>query len=366
MVRSFADGLVSVLLPAYLTALGFSAVAGRRASSRPRCSARRLLTLAVGLRRPSLRAARRCSSRACALMFATGLGFATRTRFWPLLLVALRRHAQPDRGRRQRVPADRAVAARRSRSRARARALYARAQRRRPPRRARSARSRAPSRSRSRRALGVRAARRDARRVLRVRRRGRRRGAALPRVSRRATAAPRSRRRAPLARSRGIVLRLAALFTLDSFGGGFVVAVAARAVAVPALRLLARGRGDVLLRRGAARRAFSQLLSPLLARAHRADPTMVVHAPARERVPRRAPRSCRPRRSRSRSSSLRMTLSQMDVPARQAFVMAVVPPEERAAAAIGHQRAAQPRRTALSPLARAAWLLARRASAGRS
>ena len=30
---------------------------------------------------------------------------------------------------------------------------------------------------------------------------------------------------------------------------------------------------------------------------------------------------------------LRMAVSQMDVPARQAFVMAVVPPEERAAAA---------------------------------
>ena len=42
---------------------------------------------------------------------------------------------------------------------------------------------------------------------------------------------------------------------------------------------------------------------------------------------------------------LRMAVSQMDVPARQAYVMAVVPPEERAAAVQRHAtcRAAWPR-----------------------
>ena len=78
---------------------------------------------------------------------------------------------------------------------------------------------------------------------------------------------------------------------------------------------------------------LSQLLSPRLARRYRPDPDDGLHAPARERVPRRGGVRAERARSPSRCLLVRMTLSQMDVPARQAFVMSVVPPEERAAAA---------------------------------
>jgi MFS family permease len=52
---------------------------------------------------------------------------------------------------------------------------------------------------------------------------------------------------APLGPSRGIVYKLAALFSLDSFAGGFFGAVAAGAVAVRAVRSVAQGGKPVLL-----------------------------------------------------------------------------------------------------------------------
>ena len=74
MVRSFADGLVSVLLPSYLIALGFSAVqVGGIAAATMLGSA--ALTLAIGLQAHRYEA-RRLLFGACALMLLTGLGFA--------------------------------------------------------------------------------------------------------------------------------------------------------------------------------------------------------------------------------------------------------------------------------------------------
>jgi len=85
-LRAFADGFVSLLLPIYLVALGFSALAiGAIVTGTLIGTA--LLTLWVGL------IANRCSRRrlllaAALLMAATGAGFAVMTDFWPLLVIA--------------------------------------------------------------------------------------------------------------------------------------------------------------------------------------------------------------------------------------------------------------------------------------
>jgi MFS family permease len=85
-VRSFADGFVALLLPSYLLELGFSAFAiGSIITSTLIGSA--LLTLWAGL------IANRYSRRqmllaACLLMTATGAGFMLVRDYWPILIVA--------------------------------------------------------------------------------------------------------------------------------------------------------------------------------------------------------------------------------------------------------------------------------------
>lgn len=85
-VRAFGDGFVALLLPIYLVELGFSALAiGAIVTSTLVGTA--ILTLAVGW------IANRYSRRlllviAAVLMAATGAGFAMITDFWPLLVIA--------------------------------------------------------------------------------------------------------------------------------------------------------------------------------------------------------------------------------------------------------------------------------------
>ena len=127
------------------------------------------------------------------------------------------------------------------------------------------------------------------------------------------------------------MLRLTALFSLDSFGGGFAVD------SMLALWLLLRFdlplpvAGSVFF---AARilSAFSQLVSPRLAARFGLIETMVfTHIPANLFLITAAFMPSAP--LAVTFLLLRMAFSQMDVPARQSYVMAVVPPEERAAAA---------------------------------
>ena len=85
-LRAFGDGFVALLVPIYLVELGFSALAvGAIVTSTLIGTA--LLTLWVGLvaNRYSLR---RLLLAAAVLMAATGAGFALTTAFWPLLLIA--------------------------------------------------------------------------------------------------------------------------------------------------------------------------------------------------------------------------------------------------------------------------------------
>lgn len=95
-LRAFADGFVSVLLPVYLLDLGFTAVAvGIIATATLLGSA--LLTLAVG-------AAAGGYSRtallvgASLLMAATGIGFGTVEAFWPLAAIAFVGTINPSTG----------------------------------------------------------------------------------------------------------------------------------------------------------------------------------------------------------------------------------------------------------------------------
>lgn len=135
----------------------------------------------------------------------------------------------------------------------------------------------------------------------------------------------------PLEHSRSTVLRLAALFSLDSAGGGLV----AQSLLVLWLHLrwdLSTATTGAVFFAAGTLTAFSQLLAARLARRIGLIPTMVfTHLPANACLVLAA---LAPDRWLAVGLLLvRALLSQMDVPARQAFVMAVVHPEERAAAA---------------------------------
>jgi MFS family permease len=136
--------------------------------------------------------------------------------------------------------------------------------------------------------------------------------------------------RAPLAESRAIVLRLAALFSLDSFGGGFVVQSLLVLWLYRRFQLDERTTAAVFFVAGTLS-AFSQVLSPWVAARIGLIRTMVyTHLPANVFLVLAGLAPTAP--LAIAFLLLRMAVSQMDVPARQAFVMAVVPPEERAAA----------------------------------
>ena len=85
-----------MLLPSYLIAIGFSSlrvsaiVFGTLIGSAA-------LTLWIGLAAHRI-GRRRVMLAACALMFATGIGFATVTAFWPLFIVAVIGTLNPSAG----------------------------------------------------------------------------------------------------------------------------------------------------------------------------------------------------------------------------------------------------------------------------
>lgn len=95
-VRAFGDGYVSLLLPFYLKALGFSAFEiGAIATGTLFGSG--LATLAVGHVAHRI-AQRKLLMFACVLMTATGLGFAAFTDFWILLAIAVVGTLNPSSG----------------------------------------------------------------------------------------------------------------------------------------------------------------------------------------------------------------------------------------------------------------------------
>jgi MFS family permease len=331
MVRSFGDGLVSVLLPSYLVALGFDAVQiGAVATATLLGSA--ALTLAVGLRAHRYEA-RPLLFGASALMLLTGLGFAAfgfgkLALFLPLLVVAAVGTMNPTAGDVSVFqPIEQSLLAHAADPRDHA-AVFARSNVAGAMMSGLGALSSAAP-SVLARWLGISLL--DAMSWAFV-------VYALAGLVAFALYAGLPRRvgveeapRAPLMKSRRIVLTLSALFTLDSFAGGFVVS------SLLALWLFQRFQFSLAdaatfffatsLLSGA-----SQLLSPVLARRIGLIPTMVfTHLPANVFLMLAAfmPNA----QLAVLFLLLRMSLASMDVPARQAFVMAAVPPEERAAAA---------------------------------
>jgi MFS family permease len=342
-LRGFADGFVSVYLAAYLKLLGLSTFqVGAVVTTTLVGSA--ALTLVVGLVAHRL-APRRVLLGATLLMLATGAGFALISDFWPLLVIAFAGTLNPSSGdvsvflpTEQSVLSTEVAAADRT-------SLFARyslggtllgafgALASGLPEVAANhlgwdliAAFRAGFALYGAIAIGI---------------------ALLYAGMRRGAPAGESTASAPLARSRAIVLRLTALFSLDSFGGGFAVDSLLALWLFLRFSISLQAAGSVFF--GARLlSAFSQLVSPRLAARIGLIETMVfTHLPANLFLVLAAFMPSAP--LAVTFLLLRMALSQMDVPARQSYVMAVVPPEERAAAA-SVTNVPRSLATALSPL----------------
>ncbi len=308
--RGFADGVASVLLASYLSRLGFSPLQiGAIVTATLLGSA--TLMLAVGL------AGHRWPRRAVllgasVLMVATGLGFFAATHFWPLLVIGFVGTLNPSSGDVTLfLPTEQAVLAEAVAPQERteifawynlagalAGALGSLA-------------SGGPVQIAH--ALQIEPSQVERLGFLLYAVFGALNAIAYRRLSP-AIEPPPSDQAAPLAKSRSVVLQLSALFSLDAFGGGFVVQsllalwlfrrftlpVSTAAAIFFAVNLLA---------------AVSQLVSSpssvflILAGVMPTLPLAVLFL------------------------LLRSALSSMDVPARQAYVMSMVPREERAAAA---------------------------------
>lgn len=331
-IRGFADGFVSVLLARYLIGLGFSPLeVGAIVTGTLIGSA--LMTLAFGL------TAHRTSLRgflllAAGMMVATGVGFTATVWFWPLLMVAVLGTLNPSTGdvsvflpTEQAYIADSVSTADRPRLYAGynlvaglAGALGALL-------------SGAPEALALRSGWDISTAQRTGFVLYAAA------GVATFALYRRLTADavsssdvphPSSTRRT-LPTSRRTVLELAALFSLDSAGGGFVVTSLLVLWLHLRFDLSATAAGTLFFLAGLLG-ACSQALAPRLALRLGLIRTMVVtHIPA----------NCflilaafAPNGPVAVGLLLaRALFSQMDVPARQAFVMAVVPADERPAAA---------------------------------
>ena len=327
-LRGFADGLVSVLLAAHLGALGFSplqigaVLAGTMVGSAA-------LTLLVGLRGHGWRR-RTVLAGATALMALTGLGLAGASGFVPVLLIAVVGTLNPGAGDvtmflpvEQAVLSDSVAAPERT-------ALFALYN---------LAGTFAGALGALFAGLTGTLAHRFAWPMVAV---GRAVFVGYAAVALLAALVYRGLSPAiegtlpgatatPLVRSRAIVLRLAALFSLDSAGGGLVVQSLLVLWLHRRFGLSLGTTGAVFFGTGLLS-AGSQLVAARLAARIGLVRTMVfTHLPANLLLIAAALMPTAPLAVACLLA--RMAVAAMDVPARQAYVMSVVPPEERAAAA---------------------------------
>lgn len=140
-----------------------------------------------------------------------------------------------------------------------------------------------------------------------------------------------ARRRAPLRRSRRTVFRLASLFAIDSFSGGFIVQSFVVFWFGRTLGASIELMGAVFFVSGLLQAASSILASRVAERIGMLNTMVFTHLPSNVLlmlIP------VAPGLAWGIALWLaRVSVSQMDVPARQAYVVALVDPEERVAAA---------------------------------
>ncbi len=324
-VRGFADGFVTVLLADYLSRLGFSGfqVGALVTSTLVGSAALTFLTGWFGHAWDR----QRVLLAASALMLVTGVGFAALSSYWPLFLVAFAGTLNPSAGDVSVfLPIEQAALSDSVPARARTEvfAWY----------------------NLSGSFLGAAGALVSALPVWLSRRQGwdlllAERGAFVlyagcallcawiyRRMPGRKVEHPTPRR--ALEKSRGRVLRLSALFSLDSLGGGFVLQ--------SLLVLWLHRRFDLSLETTGSIFFFANLFaglsqlasSRLAARIGLLETMVYTHLPANGLL---ILAGLMPTPATAVGCLLlRMCVSNMDVPARQSYVMSVVPPEERAAA----------------------------------
>ena len=136
---------------------------------------------------------------------------------------------------------------------------------------------------------------------------------------------------APLQRSRGIVQRLSPLFALDSFGGGFVTQAFIAYWFTETFGTSLEVLGVVFFVLGLLQSVSFQVATRLAARFGLLNTMVFTHLPSNVLL---AAIPLAPTEAAAFALLLaRALLSQMDVPTRQAYVVGVVEPDERAAAA---------------------------------
>jgi MFS family permease len=349
-MRGFADGLVSILLPSYLTALGLSATQigiilfGTLFGSA-------LVTLCSGFAAHRV-GYRRLLLGACGLMLATGLLFSYLRAFWPLFIAAFVGTLNPSAGDvslflplEQAALAGTIAAVDLTRTFAiynvagalagAVGALF----------------SGLPSWVAARLGVNAMAAQRCAfiiysaialiaaiiYRSLSVRVDGERS----------------SVRASPLAQSRGIVIHLAALFSLDAFSGGLIVQSLLALWLSRRFQMSVGAVGIFFFASNLLGSASQFVSSALAARIGRIRTMVYTHLPSNGFLLLAALMPNAP--LTIVFLLLRSSLSQMDVPARQSYVMAMVPAEERATAA-SVTNVPRSLASALSPIP-AGWML---------
>ncbi len=326
-LRALADGLVSVVLTAYLVAIGFSDLQiGMIVTATLLGSAS--LTLIVGLRAHAL--GRRALLRwVSMLMIATGIGFAAFDSFWPLLVVGAIGTLNPSSGDVSVfLPTEQALLPATAADSLRTTlfahysllgtlvAAFG------------AALAGVPEWIGEQLDVSARSALRATFVVYALI------GVAV--LLRYRTLSPAVERAGPavgtpLGASRRIVYRLAALFSLDALGGGFVITALLVLWLQRRFGLSLAVSGAVFFWSGLLS-AFSALVAVRIARRIGLVRTMVfTHLPANGLL---IAAALMPDAPLAVACLLgRSALSQMDVPARTSYVMAVVTPQERPAAA---------------------------------
>jgi MFS family permease len=308
-LRAFGDGCVSLLVPIYLLQLGFSALEiGAIVTSTLIGTA--LVTLWAGMvaNRYSVR---RLLLAAALLMIATGAGFAMTTAFWPLLLIAFVGTMNPTSGDASIfLPLEQAALAQTAEPRRRT-AVFARYS-----------------------VIGSLAGALGRLAIMQLMFVG---YAVLglvslmlyrplsPAIEAEATS------QKPLGQSKRLVYGLAALFGMDSFGTGFLVQSLLALWLYQRFQLSVTAAAAILFWSGICS-AISYLIAvPIAARIGLINTMVFTHLPSNILL---ALVPFAPNLTIAIALLLaRSALSQMDVPTRSSYVMAVVTPEERPAAA---------------------------------